>query len=138
MRPSRMKKARGTEASRTGSRRTGVISADAVSLRRTCCSIASASGSSSISLPRHERTPVMNRRIISACALVLAASAAWSQTATQEIRRVYLSQGEWRGRALTESGRVIIAVQEIDTADGSIPPLQGEAATKRVVIVFHE
>ncbi|HKM65148.1 MAG TPA: hypothetical protein VJY39_21935 [Acidisphaera sp.] len=135
----------------------------------------------------------MNRRIISACALVLAASAAWSQTATQEIRRVYLSQGEWRGRALTESGRVIIAdaargaasgpttqidingladlastpegqrrtsrsrveavreefvrdgvapddiaVQEIDTADGSIPPLQGEAATKRVVIVFHE
>lgn len=131
-------------------------------------------------------------RIIATAALVGLMSCAHAQSAPRPLPRVFLSQGEWNGAKLTDSGRLLIGdavkdavdgtitqiningmadlasspvsqrrmsdarvkttqhelirigvaeqeigVQGVETADGSVPPPSGEAATKRVVIVVH-
>jgi hypothetical protein len=126
------------------------------------------------------------------CVLLIGASSALAQSATRVLPTVFLSQGEWLGARLTESGRMLlgdaardaspgtriqidvnswadmaatpeaqhrmserrieatreellrlgvaetdIAVMKVATADGSTPPPEGEAATKRFMIVAH-
>ncbi len=49
------------------------------------------------------------KRLALFCLLLMGIPAAWSEAAAQEAVRVYLSQGEWQGSVLTDSGHQIIA-----------------------------
>ena len=50
----------------------------------------------------------MMKHVIAACAIVLVSQTARSQPAMNEAEHYYLSQGEWQGAVLTESGRGLI------------------------------
>ncbi len=51
----------------------------------------------------------MTKHLILACTLMLLTRTAWSQAAPDESPRYYMSEGEWRGAVLTDSGRGMIA-----------------------------
>ncbi|MGO9543890.1 MAG: hypothetical protein ACLPPF_03750 [Rhodomicrobium sp.] len=51
----------------------------------------------------------MAKRLVLSWLVLLCAPAAWSEATAQEPARIYLSQGEWQGAVLTESGHRIVA-----------------------------